>query len=176
MPPLPSLPMIIRRRLLCLSALFACAAPAPASRSAPPSDATPDIRAEIQAADEAWSAADIAGDTAAMRALYTEDVVSMQSGGADIVGQDAMVTDLGRGFATRTDTILRIVTEINSLDASGDLAWEVGNVTLTRRPRDSTAVTPRSARFKYITFWRRGADGRWRIRRDLGVPDALPPR
>lgn len=108
-----------------------------------------------------------------MRALYTEDVVSMQSDAPDIVGRDAMVADLAHGFATRTDTVLGIETVIVSLEQSGDLAWEAGHVTLTKRNRDATDAVPRSARFKYITFWQRGADGHWRIRRDLGVPDPI---
>jgi uncharacterized protein (TIGR02246 family) len=155
--------------------VLAFAACVPTSPPAAPNGATPAIRAAIQAADEAWSRADIAGDTAAMRALYTEDVVSMQGGGPDIVGRDAMVADLAHNFATRPDTIFHIETVITTLEHSGDLAWEVGQVTLTKRNRDSTTAAPRAERYKYITFWQRGPDGRWRIRRDLGVSDPLPP-
>lgn len=156
---------------LALIALSSCR-PEPAAIA--PNGASPDTRQAIQAADEAWSRANIAGDTAAMNDLYVQDVVSMQAGAADIVGKSAMAADFARTVATRTDTVLRIETVIVSLEQSGDLAWESGHVTLTRRPRDSATVVPRSARFKYITFWQRGADGRWRIRRDLGVADPMP--
>jgi ketosteroid isomerase-like protein len=86
-----------------------------------------------------------------------------------------MIAELAQDFATRTDTVLQIATVIISLEHSGDLAWESGHVTLTKRHRDSLAATPRRTRFKYITFWQRGPEGRWQIRRDLGVPDLLPP-
>jgi uncharacterized protein (TIGR02246 family) len=164
----------MRRRLtalVCLTALCACKAPPPGPT---PNGASKEIRDAIQAGDEAWSRANIAGDSAAMRNLYTADMVSMQSDTTDIVGRDAMVADLAHGFATRKDTVLHIETVIVSLEHSGDLAWEAGRVTLTKRNRDSVNAAPRVQRFKYITFWQRGTDGKWRIRRDLGVPDLIP--
>jgi ketosteroid isomerase-like protein len=110
-----------------------------------------------------------------MRPLYTADLVSMQADAPDIVGPDAMLADLAGGFLTRTDTVLHIETVIASLDHSGDLAWESGHVTFAKRHRDSLTAASRFSRFKYITFWQRGSDGQWRIRRDLAVPDPLPP-
>ncbi|MEO8030410.1 MAG: nuclear transport factor 2 family protein [Gemmatimonadota bacterium] len=162
-------------RITTLALLLPCfVACHEAAESVTPNGASPEIRAAIQAGDEAWSRADIAGDTSAMRALYVEDMVSMQADTTDLVGRDAMVADLAHGFAARKDTILKIETVIVSLEQAGDLAWESGHVTLTRRNRDSVNAIPRSARFKYITFWQRGGDGKWRIRRDLGVGDPIP--
>ncbi|MEO8202202.1 MAG: nuclear transport factor 2 family protein [Gemmatimonadota bacterium] len=152
----------------CLSCLIGCSP----SGQATPNGASADIRAAIQAGDEAWSRAYIAGDTAAMRDLYVDSVVSMQAGARDLIGRGAMVTDFANAIAVRTDTVLRIETVIVSLEHSGRLAWESGHVEFTRRARDSVNAEPRMSRFKYITFWELGVDGKWRIRRDLGVPDA----
>lgn len=160
--------------LLLPAALLGLMACRPPHTPTTPDGASPAIRAAIQAGDEAWSTAYIAGDTAAMRLLYTPDVVSMQADEPDITGQDAMVAALGHGFVTRTDTTVRIETVIESLEQSDSLAWEVGHVTLFKRPRDAADATPVGHRYKYITFWQQGADGRWRIRRDLGVGAPLP--
>ncbi len=143
----------------------------PAAPQTLPNGAEPAVRAAIQAADEAWSTAYIAADTAAMRRLYTSDVVSMQPDAPDIIGVDAMVRDVARGFAGRTDTTVRIDTRMETLEHSGDLAWETGHVTLFMRSRESADTGAQPHRFKYITFWQRGTDGQWRIRRDLGVGD-----
>lgn len=145
------------------------------SPTAAPNGATPAMRQAIQDADEAWSRAFIAGDTSAMRRLYTADVVSMRGAAADIVGSDAMLADLAHDFLTRTDTVLHIETVISTLDHSGELAWESGHVTFDTRNRDSLNTASRFSRFKYITFWQRESDGQWRIRRDLAVSDPLPP-
>lgn len=172
--PTPSAMMRPALRLL-LPLLLAGAACQPASPPAAPNGATPAIRQAIQAADDAWSRAYIAGDTAAMRELYATDLVSMRANAPDIEGPDAMVADLASGFRSRTDTVLHIETVITTLDHSGDLAWESGQVTFASRPKNSLNIASRLERYKYITFWQRGRDGRWRIRRDLAVPE-LPPQ
>jgi ketosteroid isomerase-like protein len=165
----------MRPAVRLLLPLLVGAACQPASPPAAPNGATPAIRQAIQAADEEWSRAYIAGDTTAMRQLYATDLVSMRAAAPDILGPDAMVADLARGFRSRADTVLHIETMITTLDHSGDLAWESGQVTFASRPRDSLNVASHFQRYKYITFWQRGPDGRWRIRRDLAVPD-LPPQ
>lgn len=158
-------------RLTLITGLLVIASCRSATNEVLPNGATPAIRAAIQAGDEAWSIAFIAGDTTAMNRLYSDDVVSMQADAPDLVGRSAMVGDLAHTFATRKDTILKVVTVIGTLEQAGDLAWESGHVTITRANRDSVATAPRTGRFKYITFWQRGGDGKWRIRRDLGVGD-----
>ncbi|MEP6473856.1 MAG: hypothetical protein ABJC74_09050, partial [Gemmatimonadota bacterium] len=78
-------------RITTLALLLPCfVACHEAAESVTPNGASPEIRAAIQAGDEAWSRADIAGDTSAMRALYVEDMVSMQADTTDLVGRDAM--------------------------------------------------------------------------------------
>ncbi len=154
--------------------VLAAAACQPTSPPAAPNGATPSIRQAIQAADEEWSRAYIAADTAALRQLYTPDVVSMRAAAPDIVGPDAMIADLARGFESRADTVLHIETVITTLDHSGDLAWESGQVTFASRPKDSLNTASHFERYKYLTFWQRGPDGRWRIRRDLAVADRPP--
>lgn len=152
---------------LGISFLAACGRPAPADPAT--------LRAEIQARDDAWSVANIAGDSAVMAGFYAADVVSMQPGAADLVGRDAVVKGLVEWMRTRTDTILSIETRITSLSGNDSVAYESGTTLFRGRAKgDSTAKVGRAA-FKYITLWVRESDGVWRIRRDLAVPDLLPP-
>lgn len=157
-------------RPLTLVLLVALAACAPAGGPVDPAR----LRAEIQARDEAWSVANIAGDSAAMAGFYTTDVVSMQPGAADLHGRDAVVGGMVEWMRTRSDTILSIRTVITSLAGTDSLAWESGETTFEGRPKNEPTAAPRHAYFKYTTFWRREADGIWRIQRDLAVPALAP--
>ena len=54
---------------------------------------------------------------------------------------------------------------------SGDLGYTWGTYVLTRT-RDGKETTRRTG--KYLTIWRRGADGTWRVAADIGSPDPPP--
>lgn len=54
---------------------------------------------------------------------------------------------------------------------SGDLGYTWGTYVLTRM-RDGKEDTRRTG--KYLTIWRRGADGTWRVAADIGSPDPTP--
>ncbi len=133
------------------------------------------VRAAIQGADDAWAAAYIAGDTAVLAGMYTEDAVSMQADSADLEGRGAVIANLAAEVAGRSDTVLAFGTRIVSLEATDSLAWESGRVAITRRSRGDSLEAPRTTQYKYITFWRLSGDGRWRIRRDLAVGDRPGP-
>lgn len=54
---------------------------------------------------------------------------------------------------------------------SGDLGYTWGTYVLTRT-RDGKEVSRRTG--KYLTIWRRGTDGTWRVVADIGSPDPPP--
>jgi uncharacterized protein (TIGR02246 family) len=130
-------------------ALVACAAPEPPQ--------TQDVSTEIQALDEQFAAAFMAGDAAAVAALYTEDGMLLPPNGDFVSGRAAIqgfwqsVIDMGVASAKLT------VVEAESF---GDTAWEIGRYNL------HTAAGDAIDEGKYIVVWKRTEAG-WRLHRDI---------
>lgn len=129
-----------------------------------------EARAAIAAANAEFSRALVAGDARAMAAVYADDglvVPAMQagfvSGRAAIEAYDARRVGSLRYLEATITTV--------QLEVAGDLAWEAGTnrVVVQQGERAPMAVTGR-----YLAVWRRGKDGRWRIRAELPVPDPIP--
>lgn len=114
----------------------ACSSPAPEEAAAPeeiaaPVAAEPDmnaIKAEIQALETAWGAADNAGDVAALLAFYSDDAVSLGSGTPMAVGKAAIQKQLEEGMASRP---AGISVPYDVLDVFGveNIVTEVGKMT-----------------------------------------------
>jgi uncharacterized protein (TIGR02246 family) len=129
-----------------------------------------DVRAAIAAANAEFGRALVAGDARAMAAVFTEDgevIPAMQpgfvSGRAEIEAYNA-----GRLEARRYLDV--VITTVN-LGVSGDVAWETGTSRVTLQQGESAPVTVTG---RYLAVWKRGPDGRWRIRADLPVADPAP--
>lgn len=117
-------------------------------------------RRAITEASRAFSAAYVAGDTASIRDLYTDDAVLLPPGG-EVRGRDAIV----RYFAPGP----RRVNEAHAMTSSelridGDRAVDLGTWSNTWRIGGGE---PSRAEERYLVVWRRGADGRWRIEIDM---------
>jgi ketosteroid isomerase-like protein len=56
------------------------------------------------------------------------------------------------------------------LGVSGDLAWETGTNRVTIQQGESAPLTVTG---RYLAVWKRGADGRWRIRAELPITDPV---
>lgn len=142
---------------LVVAALAACAEGAP-DAPATPDDA--DAREAITTASRAFSDAYVAGDTAAIRGLYTEDARLLPPG-REVRGRDAIV----RYFAPGPNRV-NLTHAMTSADLSieGDLAIDLGTWSNTWRIGDGEA---QEASERYLVVWRRGEDGRWRIDVDM---------
>jgi uncharacterized protein (TIGR02246 family) len=120
------------------------------------------IRKQVDAFTRAFNA----GDGNAMGALYTEDAVLLPPGQERIEGRDGIAAfwqgAIGAGFK---DLVLRPV----EIAGSGDAAYEMGTVTLSAPAQGGGRQTVAG---KYIVVWRRGADGAWRLHRDIWNFDA----
>ena len=117
-------------------------------------------RAAINAASRNFSVAFVAGDTAAIRALYTEDAVLLPPG-REVHGRDAIV----RYFAPnpiRTQLAHAMTTE--DLRIHGEVAIDAGTWSNTFRGADGEQY---SASERYLVIWRRSTDGAWRIEYDM---------
>lgn len=150
---------------------FACS-PEPEQAATPevmaePVEAEPDmtaIKAEIQALETAWSAADNAGDVPALLAFYGEDAVSMGSGTPMAVGKAAIQKEIEASMASKAAGIT-VAYEV--LDVFGDEneVTEVGKI--TRKDASGKVIYTG----KYMAVWEK-RDGKYVCIRDIGNSDA----
>jgi len=150
---------------------IACS-PAPEQAAAPegiaaPVAAEPDmnaIRAEIQAIETAFAAADNAGDVPAILALYADDAVSMGSGSPMAVGKAAIQKELEASMASRPAGVT-VAYEV--LDVFGDEneVTEVGKI--TRKDASGKVISTG----KYIAIWEK-RDGKYICVRDISNNDS----
>lgn len=142
------------------------AAPGPAPGAAAPPVAPAQAEAQARAADQAFSAAAVAHDARAFAAFLEADAVFLNRRGL-IAGAAAVCNDwaplLGPGGPT-----LAWAPDAARSAGGGDLVLTRGAFTLT--PADGGPA--RTGR--YLTVWRRGADGKLRVALD-GSDTPLPP-
>jgi uncharacterized protein (TIGR02246 family) len=136
----------------------------PAEAAAPAAPDMGKVKTEIQTLENAWAAAENAGDTKALAAFYTDDAVSMPRDKPMIVGKEAIAKDIEAGMATR-DKSMTIA--YNVLDVFGDenTVTEVG----TAIRKDSTGKVAYSG--KYMAIWQK-RDGKYLCIRDMSNNDA----
>jgi ketosteroid isomerase-like protein len=128
----------------------ACVAPIPRDQA----------KAAVMAADVAFdqqSAAD--GVAAAFGAWATDDAILV---GKLAVGREAIVAE----FAGSPDDTLRWKPLKGGASSDGALGWTVGEGTYTSGTQQFFS--------KYITIWRREADGSWKFVADGGNPRPAP--
>lgn len=123
--------------------------------------AAADARVDIQAALAAFTAAFNGGESAGVAALYAEDAALLPPGAARVDGRAAI-----RAFwqGAIDDGITALTLEAVEVEESGDLAMEVGAFSLAV-PGEGDEKTIVFG--KYIVVWKKGADGVWRLYRDI---------
>ena len=116
-------------------------------------------RAAIAAASRTFSAAFMAGDTATIGALYTEDAVLLPPTG-NVQGNDRI-----RAFFAPAEGRRQIAHTLTSesLLIDGDLAIDIGRWESTTQ-RDGAEARTSSER--YLVVWQRQADGSWKLAYD----------
>lgn len=117
-------------------------------------------RSRIAAASQAFSRAYVAGDTAAIRHLYTPDAVLLPPDG-EVRGRDGIVRYFAPGPRRRQ---LHHAMISHDLRLFGDLAVDTGTWTNTVQ---RAGQPPSEASGRYLVVWRRSGDGRWRIEYDV---------
>jgi uncharacterized protein (TIGR02246 family) len=132
----------------------------------PPDDP---LRDEIRALNERYAAALAAADAVALCELFELDGAIIDGFGPDAVGHEGL-HDMAHYARERYSGVTFEIdvewVKADPRDASAAYAagtWRMGFV-----PREgpSAGVTVRS-RGRYAETWRRGADGAWRLHRDL---------
>jgi uncharacterized protein (TIGR02246 family) len=115
----------------------------------------------IAEAGLSWEKAYNSGDGAAVAALYTADGALLPPGGARVEGQQAIADFWAGAIASG---LANVELETTELEFFGDTATEVGFLTGTV-PAEGGGTTAIAG--KFIVIWKRGADGVWRLHRDI---------
>jgi uncharacterized protein (TIGR02246 family) len=164
-----------RRSLVPLALLFAagCAK----TDASPQNDVakTVDVAAlkdSIQAREREWSAAFLAGNSAAVAAMYTADAASVQPVGDWSRGRDGIAKTIQSQLDTVAVTSREDITE--EVIPAGDYVIEIGHYSFQGTSKSATKA-PRSGAGRYVAIWKRDADGAWRIHRDLGNEAPVKP-
>jgi uncharacterized protein (TIGR02246 family) len=117
------------------------------------------VAIEKQAAD--FAAAFNRGDAKAVAAMYTEDAIALPPD-ADLVRGRAAIEKLWtEAMASGMKTLAFTVLDVQS---SGNLAVETGRAMIGLQPPGQPMTTQAG---KYVVVWQRGADGQWRLLRDI---------
>ncbi|HSG00938.1 MAG TPA: SgcJ/EcaC family oxidoreductase [Vicinamibacterales bacterium] len=153
------------RALTALTLALTLVACAPAA----PPDTTAEDLAAISALRDAFRTGFNAGDAAALAALFTDDAVLMNPGQATAAGPAAIEALYGQLFAEMTAQ-----TEIRpeATEVSGSLAYDSGTYTGTMTPKAGGDAMTEEGR--YVVILKKGADGSWKIARDIGNTPTMP--
>ena len=122
--------------------------------------------------DRAWAAAASAGkDVEGVVAFWTDDARVVTPSDPTVQGKTAIHGMVARGFATPGFHVTWIP-EFAAVSASGDLGYTRGtNEFILPKAGGGTTTLPG----RYLTVWRRGADGVWRCVEDYSTPAAPAP-
>ena len=146
----------IALRLFPFALLLGCQ---PAATPAPPAGLTDADRAVIDSLHAAFGAAAVAGDFAAVAAMYTDDASVMPPNSPVATGRMAIEQSF-RAFPPLGE--LKLLT--NEIEGSSDIAAVRGTYSLLMAPPGSPAISDTGS---YVEVWRKQADGKWLIMWDI---------
>jgi len=151
------------RALVCTAVLAACA-----PTSSPPDPA--DVKASLIAADLAFAAATASNGLEGWMAAFDSTAIQMEPDLPFTPGLASIRAGMAQAFA---DTTWRLTWEPTMAFASqaGDLGYTLGT---WRSTRVNAAGAGQVTTGKYMTVWRKQADGGWKVVFDGGNPDTAP--
>jgi len=148
---------VVRSTALCGALIAGCAR-------------SPDVaatRTALMDADRAFNNATAERRTDGWMQFIAEDGAMIRSAGT-ITGRAAIREEMAKTFA---DTAFSLRWEPLQADASGDLGYTNGRFEARFRDAKGNAAM-RTGR--YLTVWKKQADGSWKVVRDIGVQDPAP--
>ena len=130
--------------------------------------ASDEVEALISKTGDQWAQHWNAGELDKLIQSYASDAVYMPPHHAAVHGRDAIHEYLKGPLR---HGVRDLAYEVTFIKHSGDLAYDVWRYSMSLPEPDGTM---RKDRGKYLTVWRRQADGQWRIVADCWSSD-LPP-
>ena len=118
----------------------------------------------IERADADWLPAMKAKDADKLAEAYADDGVFVLANGQTVVGKAAITDFYRKRLADGSRVLDGAILRDGLAEAAGGLILEWGHGGSTRV--DATGKTSKSGG-PYMTVWKRGADGSWRIVRNL---------
>jgi len=127
-------------------------------------------RAELLQTDREWAALVASGSSVdEIVAYWTDDARVLSPGEEPVVGKDALRHMVTSSFEIPGFSIMWEPEEVH-VAASGDVGYTTGWNRMTFSNEHGEQVVQRN---RYITVWRKEADGRWRCEYDMW--NAPPP-
>jgi uncharacterized protein (TIGR02246 family) len=151
--------------LLALVFLAACS-----KQPAAPPDTRAADEAAIRAATISWSNAAQAKDVDKAVSLYADDALQFADKGPLVRGKDNIRQGWQQMFALPGPG-LRFATSGVEVARSGDIAYEYGTYDFATKDKKGNINDQKG---KYVTVWKKQADGSWKVAVDIDNADALP--
>jgi uncharacterized protein (TIGR02246 family) len=119
-----------------------------------------DVRQAIEQANARMIKAFAAGDAATIASLYAEDGKMLPPDASEVAGR----RDIQQLWQSWIDGGMKDWTlQPTDVAASGELAYEIGNFSI-QAPADNNTMATTTG--NYVTVWKHGADGQWRLQVD----------
>lgn len=160
--------MHARTTLAAATLLLIAAACAPKPETPPPVDVAA-VRKFIEAENAKFIEAMKRGDSTGAAMNYAEDAILLPPNEPALRGRAAIVKSYGAGINSGTLTYEKATTE--DVMVKDDLAVETGSFEFSMKPKGPRDAKEVSGKGKYLTVWKRQADGTWKIVRDINNSD-----
>lgn len=121
-----------------------------------------DHRTEIHGLVDRWTEAYRTGEVERLEGLYSEDAVSVRDGAAPLAGRKAILAAAAADMATFD---FSVTLDLDEIEFSGNTAWAMGRLDMRAAPRTEGVEAKYGSH--YMVVFTRGADGKWRIHRDM---------
>jgi ketosteroid isomerase-like protein len=141
-------------------------------KSASASGADPSV---LMKADQEFDAATAARGIEGFASFIAEDMTTIQPNVPIVRGKESFISGWKTILAT-PGLSLRWQPQLAGISDDGTLGFTVGTYTTTRTENGSSRVIGSG---KYVTIWRKQADGSWKVTFDSGAhdtPPAAPPK
>jgi uncharacterized protein (TIGR02246 family) len=150
------------------------AMPALASPPSPAPDraTVAEVRRAIDAGNATWQKAFQTLDAAAIAGTFDEEGVNVGADGTCSKGRAAIEAGM-RSFFERSGPATTTRVDVKDFVIDGDLAYEWGHSEFHFGPKPGG---PAERVGRYLTAWKRQADGGWKIYRNVGLPARPEPR
>jgi len=118
-----------------------------------------------------FAAAVASRDPQAFLSFWAEDAAVFPPGKPAVVGRQNILKEWG-WVLNDPDVSLTWEPDTVEVAASGDLGYTYGKYKSTGKGPDGAPTVHNG---KYVSIWRKGPDGKWRVVVDLGTPSDPPP-